>query len=85
LDNVGRPHSSALRVTERFHRVSRDILELTVTIDDPKMYSKPWVAADRLTLHLLPADYDMGEMICSPTEMSEYKKLVANPAAGGAK
>jgi hypothetical protein len=85
LDNVGRPHSSALHVVERFHRVNRDILELTVTIDDPKMYTKPWVAADKLTLHLLPADFDMGEMICSPSEMSDYKKLVANPISGGGK
>ena len=81
LDNVGRPHSSALHVVERFNRLSRDILELTVTIDDPEMYTKPWVAADKLPLHLLPADFDMGEMICSPTEMSDYKKLVANPAS----
>jgi hypothetical protein len=85
LDNVGRPHSSALRVVERFHRVNRDILELTVTVDDPKMYTKPWVAADKLTLHLLPPDFDMGEMICSPSEMSNYKKLVANPVSGGGK
>lgn len=82
LDNVGRPHSDALHVVERFHRVNRDLLELTVTIDDPKMYTKPWVPADKLTLHLLPADFDMGEMICSPTEMLEYKKLVANPITG---
>ncbi len=85
LDNVGRPHSSALHVVELFHRVNRDILQLTVTIDDPKMYTKPWVAADKLTLHLLPPDFDMGEMICSPSEMSNYKKLVANPVSGGAK
>jgi hypothetical protein len=83
VDNVGRPHSSDLRVVERFHRPSRDILELTVTLDDPKMYTKPWVAANKLTLHLLPADFDMGEMICSPSEMSEYKKQVANPVADG--
>ena len=57
-----------------FIRVNRDILELTVTIDDPKMYTKPWVAADKLTLHLLPPDVDMGEMLCSPAEMSNYNK-----------
>jgi len=85
LDNVGRPHSDALHVIERFHRASRDILELTVTIDDPKMYTKPWVAADKLTLHLLPPDVDMGEMLCSPSEMSNYKKVVANPISGGGK
>jgi hypothetical protein len=82
LDNVGRPHSSALHVTERFHRASRDILELSVTIDDPKMYTKPWVAADKLKLHLLPADFDMGEMLCSPLEMENYKKQVAEPISG---
>jgi len=85
LDNVGRPHSSALHVIERFHRVSRDILELTVTIDDPKIYTKPWVAADKLKLHLLPADFDMGEMLCSPSEMENYKKQVAEPISGGGK
>ena len=85
LDNVGRPHSSALHVMERFHRANRDILELTVTIDDPKMYSKPWVAADKLTLHLLPADFDMGEMLCSPAEMENYKKQVASPIPGQGK
>jgi hypothetical protein len=85
LDNVGRPHSSALHVIERLHRVSHDILELTVTIDDPKMYSKPWVAADKLTLHLLPADFDMGEMLCSPSEMMEYRKQMAAPDSGEGK
>jgi hypothetical protein len=85
LDNVGRPHSSALHVIERFHRVSRDILELTVTIDDPKMYTKPWVAADKLTLHLLPPDFDMGEMLCSPSEMMDYKKQMATPDSGEGK
>jgi len=79
------PHSDALHVIERFHRASRDILELTVTIGDPKMYTKPWVAADKLTLHLLPPDVDMGEMLCSPSEMSKYKKVVANPISGSGK
>jgi hypothetical protein len=37
LDHAGRPHSDALRVEERFHRVDHDNMELTVTIDDPKM------------------------------------------------
>ena len=63
LDNAGRPHSDQLRVEERFHRPSREILELTVTIDDPKFYTKPWVAADKLIFHLLPADFDMGEIL----------------------
>jgi len=82
LDNAGRPHTGDLRVEERFHRPSREILELTVTITDPKYYTKPWVAADKLTFHLLPADFDMGEMLCAPQEMEEYMKSVAEPVDG---
>jgi hypothetical protein len=85
LDNAGRPHSDQMRVVERFHRPSREILELTVTIDDPKFYTKPWVAADKLIFHLLPADFDMQEILCAPEEMEEYKKEVAEPVTNGVK
>src|SRR6266853_3013274 len=47
LDKAGRPHSEDLVITERFHRVSRDRLELTMIIDDPKMYTKTWVALEK--------------------------------------
>jgi len=85
LDNVGRPHSDQLKVTETFHRASQNLLELTVTVDDPKFYTKPWVGMNKFVFHRLPDDYDMGEMICSPQEVEEYKKSVAAPVAGGAK
>src|ERR1700704_3804354 len=39
LDNVGRPHSDELKVQETFHRVNHDIMELTLQIEDPKMYT----------------------------------------------
>ncbi len=42
LDQVGHPHSSALRLTERIQRVARDTLVDNLTIDDPKDYSKSW-------------------------------------------
>jgi hypothetical protein len=79
LDNAGRPHSSDLRVEERFHRIDRDTMELTVIIDDPQIYAKPWVAADKFPLHLRPDDFDVREMICSPTETEEYNKTVTAP------
>jgi hypothetical protein len=81
VDKAGRPHSGDLRVEERFHRVNRDHLELTVTIDDPKMYTKPWVALDKFPMKLQPPDFDVREMICSPSEFAEYKKLVGDPAS----
>jgi hypothetical protein len=79
LDNAGRPHSDALRVEERFHRVDHDHLELTVTIDDPKIYTKPWVAVDKQTLKSLPPDFSMSESRCSPSEMANYDSLVSTP------
>ena len=65
LDNAGRPHSDSLRVEERFHRVDRDTLQITVTIDDPKFYTRPWVALNKFVLHRLPDDFDMREFICT--------------------
>jgi hypothetical protein len=81
LDLVGRPHSGDLRVEERFHRVDHDHLEWTVMIDDPKMYTKPWVALDKFPMKLQPPDFDVREMICSPSEAAEYNKLIGNPAS----
>jgi hypothetical protein len=81
VDRAGRPHSDQLRVEERYHRVDRDHLDLTVTIDDPKMYTKPWVALDNLRFDLQARDFDVREMICSPSEFAEYNKLVGGPAS----
>src|ERR1700730_15971532 len=40
LDHVGHPHSHALHLFERFRRVDHDTLELNVTVDDPKAYTR---------------------------------------------
>jgi hypothetical protein len=84
LDNVGRPHSDALRMEERWHRVNSDTLELTVTINDPKFYTQPWKGLDRFVLHRLPDGYDISEFICSATETAEYNRLVGKPVAPAA-
>jgi len=41
LDTAGHQHSDALHVIERFHRLP-DIIDYEFTVDDPKMYTKPW-------------------------------------------
>ena len=66
---------------ERFQRVDRDHLEWTVTIDDPKMYTQPWVALDKLPFYLQPPNLDVREMICSPSDSAAYDKLIGNPAS----
>jgi hypothetical protein len=56
-----RPHSDALRVTERFRRTDFGHMQLTITIDDRKAFLKPWTVQARLTL--LP-DTELVEAFC---------------------
>ena len=83
IDKAGRPHSADLRMEERFHRVDQGTLELSVKIDDPKMYTKPWMALNKLPFYLRPPDFDVREMMCSPSEFAEYEKEIGVPASSG--
>jgi hypothetical protein len=82
MDPAGRPVSDALHVEERFHRLDHDHLELTVTIDDPKMYTKPWVAMSKFPMKLQDPHTDVMEMYCSPSELEKYNRLIGNAASG---
>jgi hypothetical protein len=81
LDNAGRPHSDAMRVEERYRRVDRDHLEMTVVIDDPTYYTKPWTALT-LSLRLQSPSFDIRENECVPSEMELYNKLYGDAEAG---
>jgi hypothetical protein len=80
IDNAGRPHSDQLTVQETFHRVNKDILELTLTINDPKMYTKPWTALDKFPLRLQPEWFDIREQVCAPSEATEFQGLMKEAA-----
>ena len=64
LDNSGHPGTEALRLTERFHRRDYGHIDLHVTIDDPKAYTKPWSVDLRLTR----ADTELIEYVCDENE-----------------
>jgi hypothetical protein len=82
LDETGRPASDAMHVEERFQRVNNNLLQLTVTVDDPKMYTKPWVALNKFPMRLQSPDYDVTEMMCIPSEESQYYKDYGDQASG---
>jgi hypothetical protein len=42
LDGAGSALTSAAKVTERFRRPNFGRLEIEITVDDPKAYTKPW-------------------------------------------
>jgi hypothetical protein len=79
LDNAGLPHSDALQVEETFHRVDAVHLEMSIKITDPKIYTKSWLALDKLSLRLQPPNFDIHEMECSPSETNEYNKAFSKP------
>jgi len=62
LDNAGRPHSDAMHLTERYHRRDFGHLDMQLTVDDPKTYTKPWSVAENAVM--LP-DTDLLEYACS--------------------
>ena len=61
LDDPGHPHTEALRVTEKFTRRDFGHLEIQITIDDPKTYTRPWTVNARFDL--VP-DSELIENIC---------------------
>jgi hypothetical protein len=65
LDVMGHPHSEEMRVQERFHRRDFGHMDLSVTIDDPIMYTRPFTI--KVTEVLVP-DSDVLETICNEGE-----------------
>ena len=68
IDQVGHPHSDALHLIERFHRVDQDTLELSVTFDDLKAYAKQFTATRVFKRSSAP----MEETVCSLSEMQSF-------------
>ena len=66
---MGRPQTEALHVTERFRRLNLGNLELGITIDDPKAYTKPWTV--KINLRLVP-DTELIETACENSRNTEH-------------
>src|SRR5436190_11425934 len=65
LDQLGKPSTEALHVTERFRRKDFGHMEILVTIDDPKAYTKPWTVT--VEARLL-TNTELMEFICLENE-----------------
>jgi hypothetical protein len=65
LDAWGSPLTSAAKVTEKFRRPSFGKLEIEITVDDSKAYTKPWTV--KLNQPLV-ADTELLDYICQENE-----------------
>lgn len=81
LDSTGRPISEQARVTETFQRLDNDTLVWSETIDDPKIYTRPWETM-KLPMRLHDPRTDIMEYYCSPVEQENYNKLFGNGVSG---
>jgi len=61
LDIWGTPMTSAARTIERFRRVNYGSMQIDVTIDDPKAFTKPFTVRVN---HRLAPDEELIEFIC---------------------
>ena len=78
LDEVGHPRSSSAHIQERYTRVDQYNLQMTVTVDDPKFYTKPWTYM-RANFYWMK-NQEFAETICIPSEGIEYRDSLAKPS-----
>jgi hypothetical protein len=71
LDNAGRPATGQLKVTERFIRRDLGRMDIEVTIDDPKAYTRPWTTTQSLVFQ---PDTELLEYICN--ENNKYFEII---------
>jgi hypothetical protein len=69
LDIIGNPLTDAAKVTERFRRPNFGSLEIEITVDDPKAYTKPWTVTVKQRILL---NEEMIEFICIDKDAAHY-------------
>jgi hypothetical protein len=63
----GDPLTDAANITERFRRPNFGTLEIEVTVNDPKAYTKAWTVTLR---EMFQVDTELADEICMENEQS---------------
>ncbi len=73
----GFPHTSEMRVVEAYKRLNYGKLQATLTVIDPKVYTKPWTTTGTATLR---PNAELGEYMCVPSDSIDFDKRNTLPA-----
>jgi hypothetical protein len=65
LDVEGSPLTESGKITERFRRINYGHMEIEITVDDPKAYTKPWTVTVN---HQIMPDTELIEFVCQENE-----------------
>jgi len=79
---VGRPaypHTEALRFTERYRRRDFGHIDLQITIDDPKTFTRAWTMHSEL---VFAADDEMLEYVCTENEKDRQRLTPSQQTSG---
>jgi hypothetical protein len=88
LDGNGTPLSEfGGKVEERWKLVDADTLELSITVDDPEYYTRPWTSEIKtFELQARDSEYgELGEVIFAPIDEEEFNRTIVDPSAEGPK
>jgi hypothetical protein len=69
LDVEGSPLTSSGKMTERWRRVKFGLMQIDITIEDPKAYTKPFTV--RVNHQLMP-DTELMEFVCQERDATHY-------------
>jgi hypothetical protein len=90
VDHFGYPHSVDMVLEERYRRTAYDVLELNMTITDPKIYTAPWKSEtkkfrklEKGAIKSVEGWAGLLEDLCAPAdEVEQFNKRVRDPAGG---
>jgi len=90
VDQFGYPHSEDMILEERYRRTAYDVLELSMTITDPKVYTQPWTSETKKfrklakdAIKTVDGWTGLMEDLCAPADEVElFDKRVRDPAGG---
>ena len=82
LDSGGYPHSQDMHIVERYSHPDAVTLQLSMTLTDPKVYTKPWSGQKTLKMELPKGLTVLNENYCVPSEEESFNQHVRDPAAG---
>jgi hypothetical protein len=77
LGVAGAFHSEELHITERYTRISKDRINYDVTMEDPKVFTKPWVLHNSM---MLREGTRLREYVCAENNLdpAQYQELLKN-------
>jgi hypothetical protein len=81
IDHFGQPHSDQMHLEERYRRADHDTLEFTMSITDPKYYTRTWTSEKKVLKWQAKKEFS-DELFCVPSEEQAFNRRMRDPAGG---